>query len=369
MSMISSRHLPVAVLPGSLKRYRTVGLWMVIVAALFLLAGCRQRSPRMVTRAFYYWKSVFALSELEESDLKTLQVPTLYVKMFDVTWSLEAVAAIPVAQIQFKDKSYRHFNIIPVVFITNETLVHTDSNAIEGLANKICSLLTSTIRQNDLKPPAEIQFDCDWTASTRATYFHLLHEARIRLNKAGFRSATISATIRLFQCKYISKTGVPPVDKGLLMCYNMGNLTRPRTGNSILETTELKKYIASVKTYPLPLDIALPIFDWKVLFHEGSYAGLVKDLPDSLLRCCPSVTQQGNRCTFLKDTSVLLYSFKAGDVLRDEQSRYDEITTAGNMISTCLTDQKVKVILYHLDSLTLVKYSVNEMENMFNSLQ
>src|ERR1019366_1414323 len=131
---------------------------------------------------------------------------------------------------------------------------------------------------------------CDWTAATRATYFQLLKVARSRLNEAGFASAKISATIRLFQCKYMAKTGVPPVDKGLLMCYNMGNLTHPGTGNSILETTELKKYIASVTTYPLPLDVALPIFDWKVLFHEGSYAGLVKDLPDSLLQRCPSVT-------------------------------------------------------------------------------
>ena len=367
--MNASRQLPPVALPGSLKNCVAAVLWSVVVSILFLFPGCRQRPPREVTRAFYYWKSVFALSGLEERYLNTLRVNTLYVKIFDVTWNREGVTAVPVAQIQWKDPRYRLFQVIPVVFITNETLAHTDTSRMEGLADKICTLLGRSIRQNDLPRPPEIQFDCDWTASTRAAYFQLLRTLRIRLNKEGFGSASLSATIRLFQCKYISRAGVPPVDRGLLMCYNMGNLTHPTTGNSILENSELKKYLASVKAYPLPLDVALPLFDWKVLFHKDSYAGLVKDLADSLLERCPGVTRQGNRYTFIKDTTLQHYSFRAGDVLRDEQSRYEEVMTAGKMIAANLPNQPVKLILYHLDSLTLIKYSVNEMENMFNSLR
>ena len=70
----------------------------------------------------------------------------------------------------------------------------------------------------------------------------------------------LSATIRLHQLKFIGESGIPPVDKGLLMCYNMGDLHRLRISNSILETAELKKYIKQLSVYPLKLDVAfLPV--------------------------------------------------------------------------------------------------------------
>ena len=142
----------------------------------------------------------------------------------------------------------------------------------------------------------------------------------------------ISATIRLHQIKFLAKTGVPPVSKGLLMCYNMGNLKNPATKNSIIETEELKKYIDNLAAYPLPLDVALPLFNWKVLFRNNTYAGLIQNLPDSLLTN-PFISKAGNRYLFLKDSLLAGYPFKKGDVLRNEQSEYSEIISTAGAIS------------------------------------
>ena len=145
--------------------------------------------------------------------------------------------------------------------------MNTDVAGIDELAGKICKLLAS-IYQNNLNKPYEIQFDCDWTETTKEKYFHLLKLARARLNQFGFSTAKISATIRLYQCKYLFKTGVPPVDKGMLMCYNMGNLKNPGTKNFILESYELRKYISSLNTYPLQLDVAVSdLFTGKFCFE------------------------------------------------------------------------------------------------------
>lgn len=351
-----------------MKKYSTTIFVNIFLPGILLFCSCTQNTHRVANRAFYYWKPVYALTNYEKNDLSKLHINSLYIKLFDVAWNDETKSPMPVAQIQFKDTSYKIFSITPVVFITNETLINIDSVSVGGLTEKICKLLVTIIHQYSLNGANEIQFDCDWTVATKEKYFQILKLARSQLNQMGFQSAKISATIRLYQCKYYFKTGIPPVDKGVLMCYNMGNLKNSKTKNSILGSDELKKYISYLNTYPLNLDIAFPLFDWKVLFRNGVYSGLVKELPDSLLEHTSSVTVNSNRYTFLKDTVIDNYSFKKNDMLREEQSNYDEIITSGKLIGSNLKTQTLNLILYHLDSLTLSKYTVNEMENMFDCL-
>jgi hypothetical protein len=166
--------------------------------------------------------------------------------------------------------------------------------------------------------------------------------------------------------KYANKTGIPPVDKGLLMCYNMGNLKNPVTDNSILEAAELKKYINSLSAYPLPMDIALPLFEWKVLFRNNNYTGLIQNLPDDSLKNNSSVKQSGNRYSFTQDTNVAGYSFLANDILRDEKSNYDEVLAAAKEIAVHLKNTRPRVVFYHLDSVILKKYTSHELQNVFN---
>jgi hypothetical protein len=151
------------------------------------------------------------------------------------------------------------------------------------------------------------------------------------------------------------------------MCYNMGNLKNPATHNSILEMAELKKYTGTLSTYPLPLDPAFPLFDWKVLFRHDLYTGLIKDLPDSLLLNNPAVAAKDNRYYFLRDTSISNYDFYKGDVLRNEQSDLKEILAAATFIKNKINTTQPTIILYHLDKITLSKYSLHELAPVFDS--
>ena len=103
----------------------------------------------------------------------------------------------------------------------------------------------------------EIQFDCDWTQSTKEKYFKFLRHFRQLQNDPTFQ---LSATIRLHQIKFANQTGVPPVNRGMLMFYNMADLESIKTPNSILDLEVAHQYIDSQTTYELPLDFALPIF-------------------------------------------------------------------------------------------------------------
>ncbi|MBS1510643.1 MAG: hypothetical protein JST86_07385 [Bacteroidetes bacterium] len=344
-------------------------------AAVWLLSvfySCgRKTQSHVVVPAFYYWKSVLSLNQFEQQQMNALHVQTLYIKCFDVDWDDITHQPVPKAKLQCNNFSLPDsLHIIPTVFITNECILKVDSGSVPQLANKIHQLVQDMITAYHFNNIDEFQLDCDWTPSTKEKYFLLLrtiyHQPFSVKDKTV--TPTLSSTIRLHQIKYITKTGVPPVNKGLLMCYNMGNLKDPAAENSILDVSELKKYIGNLQTYPLPLDVGLPVFDWKVLFRNNAYNGLIENLPDSLLTN-PFVAQQHNRFTFLKDTVLQGYSFLKGDVLRNEQCDAKTVIEAAALITQQLKNTRLMVSLYHLDSVILKKYSLHELEAMYNSLR
>ena len=351
-----------------LKQDKTYAVRIFLFISLLFFISCDHASKheaRETERSFYYWRSVFKLSQQEKDNFKTLGVKTLYVKFFDVGWDGNLHTALPVAQLRAPDSSYLRgsgLNIIPTVFITNECIFKTEPAQSKVLGEKILLLVKQLAQNNGVENFKEIQVDCDWTESTKEKYFAILQSM-----KAADTSINYSATIRLHQVKYPDKTGIPPVNRGMLMCYNMGDLTNINTKNSILETAELKKYISNLGAYPLPLDVAYPLFDWKVLFRNGKYIGLIDNMPDSCLNS-KLFLKNNNRFTATSDTVMAGYEIKKGDLLRNEVPGYEEIMNTANAVSEKLSGKKIRVALYHSDSVILRKFSAHDQENIYDAM-
>ena len=343
--------------------YPTYWLFFFLFSLTTGLFSCNDKSAvKNVERSFYYWKSVVKTTDFELRRLDSLNVQTIYLKFFDVDWEPASKQAIPVAKMQAPDKRlFQGYNIIPTVFITNECIQQIDSLQSIGLAGKINGLITDLCHVNQINPIKEIQIDCDWTITTAKKYFTLLHTIS-QLSKCN-----LSATIRLHQIKFFAKTGVPPVNRGLLMCYNMGNLKNPATKNSIIETAELKKYTANLSNYPLPLDVAFPLFGWKVLFRNQIYKGLIENLQDDIFTRS-FCTNKNGRIEILKDTLLAGYDLKKGDMLRTEESDISTILDGVKEVNLHLKNTQRRVSLYHLDSITLKKYTTHDLESIYNSL-
>lgn len=158
------------------------------------------------------------------------------------------------ADISFSSLVPAQTKIVPVVFITNQTLENIDTTATKLLAFKISKRIQGIITTNQLPTPEEIQIDCDWTGGTREKYFLLLTE----LQKFPLFQNTIwSATIRLHQVKFMENTGIPPVDRGMLMFYNMGNIEDINTPDSIYDkkhgsTIHWKKESKNIRCHWMP---------------------------------------------------------------------------------------------------------------------
>jgi hypothetical protein len=74
------------------------------------------------------------------------------------------------------------------------------------------------------------------------------------------------------------KTGVPPVDKGVLMCYATSQPTGKPDKNSILDIPLLKNYLQTVNDYPLDFDVALPLYSWGIVTNHLGKIKLINGL-------------------------------------------------------------------------------------------
>ncbi|RYY97918.1 MAG: hypothetical protein EOO11_09545 [Chitinophagaceae bacterium] len=326
----------------------------LVLSLLFALAGCQPAADRSVERGFYYWKTTYDPTSKELGYLRALKTQHLYLRLFDVDLNAQGQPA-PVGKLQWRATPPAGLRITPVAFVTPEVLRASDSAAIEVLAPRMALLMAGQCAGMPLS--GEVQLDCDWTAGTRARYFQLLRALRRQPFLAG---KTLSVTVRLHQLKFVAASGIPPADKGLLMCYNMGNLRAPGSANSIIDPGELEKYLGSLQHYPLPLDVALPVFQWGAWFEGAMFKGLVY-LPDSLL--------PRDAVTFQTDTQLGGYRFRAGDRLRPERSRAEDVQRAASLVAKRLASARVRVLLFQLDEQNLSGYTLHELEDFYDRLR
>lgn len=213
--------------------------------------------------SFYYWRTVFSLDSVERAALQRNRVDTLYVRYFDVDRG-----PAPVAPIRFADTVGR-LVVVPVVYLRNRVF-EADTTA---LVENVRALVARIDAQGGIRT-AVIQFDCDWTEKTKDRYFGFLR------GYARATGAVVSCTVRLHQVKYPERSGVPPVDHGVLMFYNMGTIDAGN-GSSIYDARITQRYIASLHTYPLPMDVALPVFAWGLQVRDGRVIGPLNKMDSS----------------------------------------------------------------------------------------
>jgi hypothetical protein len=319
--------------------------------------GCQ---PAVTTKpAFYHWQTAVYLDHTEQTMLQKLDIQRLYVKYFDVDWNFNKGLAVPLASAKLDTVSLKRVaEIVPTIFITNRTFTHLPHEEVTVLAERIYQKIKRLHpAQLSLK---EIQIDCDWSSSTREKYFRLLQVLKQQTEKENI---SISTTIRLHQVKYSERTGVPPVDKGMLMYYNMGELEKWEEPNSILNNATGQQYTDRLREYPLRLDLALPIYSWGVAFRGNKFLKLINQLEYTDLEAHESVVKIApNRFKLLKSIYLKGYYLYKGDQIRLENCTIRDLQTAVQLLSSEI--QPKYLSFYHLDSTVIKHISYDQLENL-----
>lgn len=311
--------------------------------------------------SFYYWHSDSYLKDSEKNCIKKNNTQTLYTKILDIDWS-EIYGAYPKTTFEYSylkrglEYDSIPINLVPVIFLTNRSIEKTPDTSIHSLAEKI-SKKTYLICDSSF---AEIQLDCDWTASTQKKYFNLLQELKQLLpNKK------ITSTLRLHQFHNPSKTGVPPVDEVYLMVYNTGNVKSIEEKNSILNIDEAKKYFQHTTKYPLPLHVALPLYSWGIIFKQNQFFKISNGMDMKTVSNPNYFSSNGNHIYEVKkDTVIDNVYLRIGDKIRIEKAEEEDVIEAAKIFKSAVTAKENKIILFELNETELSKYSNNIYEKI-----
>lgn len=292
------------------------------------------------TNAIYHWKTTFAPNYKEWEFLHRHNITRLYIHMFDVVaernyesgrWDIVPIATTKFGQIA--PENIKNIEIIPTAYITVEALREMKGKEQE-YAELLVERLRAMARYNKLGKTQEIQFDCDWTKSTRDSYFALCDAAR---NLMREDSIALSATIRLHQLSQ----DAPPVDRGVLMLYNTGNLKSIEIQNSILDIKDVEPYLKQEIKYSIPLDYVYPTYGWGVKFNRWGNFNAIVSTPEA-------------------------ETIEKGETIRVERPTVEEILEVKKLVEKQLGKPSIGNIIYHFDKEQLNHYTDDEIAKIFS---
>ncbi len=314
-----------------------------------LAASCREsRKPP----AYYFWKTDASVGAEDRRYLPDSS--TAYVRLFDV--AAENGRAVPIAPAEASAKP--GVQVIPVVYITQEALrVISPRDA----ARQIHALVLAREKLIADREVREWQFDCDWTPRTESRYFALLD--RLKELEPG---RILSATIRLHQLS--PKIGRPPVDRGILMLYGFENPADYKETNSIFDPERAKPYLRNLKDYPIPLDLALPVFSWGVVFYQGRFRHLIREKADEIPQKLTRLDSPFSKAQWFRADSNIWIGpdrIPAGSEIRLEATGPESARAARSLVDITKPPfaKDARIVLFDFHS--ALSYPVSEIEAAF----
>jgi hypothetical protein len=340
---------------------------IVIAFILFSHLSCSNEKTRVIVNGVYYWKTVFELNDKEKNWIESNEIKKIYTRFFDVDWDPSTKQAMPVGSLKFLSNKISGVEIIPTIFITNKTFLNIPDSSINDLAFKVYEKIKSQVaafKQMEIK---EIQMDCDWTEKTKEKYFSFIKYFKIS-SKNEYIS--ISATIRLHQVKYFEITGVPPVDRGSLMFYNMTSISDPNTKNSIFDEEVAKKYLVNFDRYPLKLDVILPAFSWGVLFRNNKINGIINDVKIEELSNNENIELlKSNLYRVVKNIFFHERYLKKNDQIRIEEITPETTELTAELIAPYIRNDSIVVSIYHLNKEVIKNYDKGDIQDIVSNFQ
>lgn len=306
-----------------------VGMILAGMATLMVAWACSPRERGEQVRSVYYWSTVFQLDSAQLDFIREQQVGRIYLRYFDVVVNGED-KVMPNATVRFLSEQPKGVEIVPTIYIMNECMTRDVSQLDSLLLGRVMQMSET----NDIAGVKEIQIDCDWTMRTRKVYYDFLKRL---VDRAKEKDVKISTTIRLHQLTQ----PVPPVERGVLMMYNTGDVRKWEGTNPILDMRDAGPYMRHLKKYDLPLSTAYPVFAWQVLFRGDKYIGIMHsddDLP------------------VLK-----------GDTVVERRVELPVLLEAKGAVGRERSDANDEVILFDLSSKTINRINEYHYEKMFSN--
>lgn len=338
---------------------------LILIFLLFSTFACSEPSLE-VKRGIYFWENdTESFSTGNRAALDSLKIEKIYIKVFEVDRIKGTNKPIAKSSLQLDPASLENREVIPCIYLLNKVFIESSKKELDDLADNVVHLtqkfLTEKLGDRTKIPFSEIQLDCDWSEKSQGNYFYFIRKVKERSKKQ------ISCTLRLYPYKFHQKMGIPPCDRAVLMCYNLlSPLKNPRK-NTILDTEEMAKYLDTKFDYPIPLDVALPVYSWMQCYDGTRFKGIVKGPVEPYKELL--LHTEGLWYYMKSDTVLVDVYLRQGDRIKLERVSERELSKAIEIIKSSGVLKNDAVFSYfHLSSQELNHYSYETLNSYSSRL-
>ena len=337
----------------------------LIAFFLFGNLACSDKK-RVVEPSFYFWQTHLNSDNFPIDFVQNQSVKKLYICLLNIEVNAQNQAVPSVQTAVNWSILPSNMAIVPVIYVPNRVFERIDTAEISHFSSNLNRFFNEKIPPSVFSRFSEIQLDCDWTEKTRAGYFLFLTQFKQQIN------LPLSATIRLHQVKYRKKTGIPPVERGALMLYNLTAPNKYTDKNSIFDAEECGQYLKNAKAYELPLDMAFPLFSWGLVFRNKQYQGIFNGMNRtecrSLSFLMPPTNAENKYFPVVQDTVFRGLYLRNGDEIGIEEVREKDLFAAADLAAPLLNSDTTHIIFYHLSLSILKNYDADVFQKMANRL-
>jgi len=338
--------------------------FITLLLLILTFVSCTDSSVS-IQRGIYFWENdTSSLTDENTEALESLEIEKLYVKVFEVDRENERNKPIAKSSLEIKPRAIKNREVIPCVFILNKVFIESSREELDELATNVVRLTEKYLDEKLSKSPipfSEIQIDCDWSEKSQGNYFYFLRKVK-ELSKKS-----ISCTLRLYPYKFHENMGTPPVDRATLMCYNLLNPLKNPDNNTILDVEEMSKYLDTEIDYPVPLDVALPVYSWMQCYDRDRFKGVIHGPIEQYENLM--VHDHGLWYSMKTDTVISTIYVRKGDRIKMERVSEKELTKAVDLIKKSGILKKDVVFSYfHLTSQELKFYSYEKLHSYSDRL-
>lgn len=317
-----------------------------LITTLIILSSCQPETSFQFST--YWWKNNTRTNKTQQEFLTHNEINKVYLKVFDLKWN-EGNNTISVPKV-YNSLVFDSVKIIPVIYIENGVLLNFE---VDSIYNIILNHYGAAIENGIIKDYTELQIDCDWTLQSKKAYFKLL---KLLSNDITH----LSATIRLHQIKYAKTTGIPPVEKGVIMIYNLESPADTSTKNSIFSYDKALMYLDGyLKEYQLKVDIALPAFSWGVHYHHGKIKALISGFNPNKIDSLNMYQRENGYFKSKKAHFINTHRISNRDEIRYEYPRIKELEKMMRFLEKNINQDTTEVIFFSLNSEFLINNKSN----------
>ncbi len=307
---------------------------------MFCSAACERE--RAVEIAIYDWEATVVWSQERTRYLNAIHVNQIYLKILETD-------GLNIIRTRLREQQPADIEIVPVMRL-NETYFDNQTISIAEQSILLIDEIQKMEEMYKIHFTNEVQFDFDYTAMNRESYFELVRSVEQQSRKK------VSITLNLDKLE--DKKHLPPVSYCMLMLYDFPS--REAGIPHVFDMQKLNAYAQSVSSYPLSLHFSIATFSRSFVKRNSEVFQVLNVDFEELKNDSHLLFSGDGKYEVIQSFMFQGQYLQKGDIFYADELAISRVKEAIRFIKSNTKSKDVQIVFFSLNNSMLKRFSAVE---------